>query len=259
MSLSRIIKGGKVKFVSFQYERAVEEENEGFNPLGTLLPQEEPEVIPEKREEEISEDLSPESENVEKQGEEEKKDFNLAEISLEELEQHPEVSEKLAHLAQEAYEKGFEQGHRDGEELGRKKYETLAARLAEVLKSLEQEIERHILALEPQVLALVKLMAEKVINREISLNSEVLQEAIREALSHVVDQARVKIRLNPGDLEFLEEIIEELSEELSRLKDFEVIPDGSISRGGCLLETDFGLIDATVERRWREALQKLES
>ncbi len=255
--MSKIIKGGKVKFICFEYRRAEGQEGEDFNPLGALLPQEE-----ETKEEPLQEEPQGQEETPsEEKAEEEKteKELNLAEIPLEELEQHPEVSEKLAHLAQEAYEKGFEQGHRDGEALGRKKYETLATRLAEVLKSLEEEIEKHVLGLEPQVLALVKLMAERVINREISLGPEVLKEAIKEALSHVVDQARVKIHLNPGDLEFLEEILEELSEDLSRLKDFEVVPDAGISRGGCLLETDFGLVDATLERRWREALQKLES
>ncbi|NPB09086.1 MAG: hypothetical protein GXO17_01905 [Thermodesulfobacteria bacterium] len=259
--MSRIIKGGKVKFVTFEYERAAEKEEELFNPLGTLLPQEEEEesAAPEGAETEVETLDEPADEEAAAEEEEPEEEFNLADIPLEELEQHPEVSEKLALLAQEAYEKGFEQGQKDGEALGRKKYETLASRLVDVLKSLEKEIENHVLSLEPQVLALVKLMAEQVINREITQGPEVLREAIREALSHVVDQARVKIRLNPGDLEFLEEILESLSEDLSRLRDFEVVPDAGVSRGGCLLETDFGLIDATIERRWREALQKLET
>ena len=170
----------------------------------------------------------------------------------------PEVADRLALLEQEAYEKGFAQGQKDGMELGRQQYESMAARLKELLKSIETEIERHVLSLEEPILSLVKLMAEKVIHHEISLGTEVLKSCIRDALQYVVEQSRVRFHLHPEDIEYIDELISELSKEFSRIREFEIVADKNISRGGCLLETDFGLVDATYERKWREILQKLE-
>ena len=134
----------------------------------------------------------------------------------------------------------------------------MASRLKEVVKNLEREIENHVLDLEPQLLSLLKTALYVLIQRETSLSPEVLKTSLRQALSHVVEQTRVKIRLNPADLEFLEDIIVDIRDEFSKLKDFEIVPDAEISRGGCLLETDFGLVDATLERKWREIWQKIE-
>jgi len=284
--LSKIIKGGEIKFFSFLLEKGGEEEE--FNPLKALLPEEalyelerlrkenageeEIEEIPEEKNlgEELSEEnpdslfaeneLPDEKENSLPEGDEEggEASLDLSSISLEELLQHPEVSERLAHLEQEAYEKGFAQGQKDGEELGRKQYETLANRMKEILRGLEKSISEHVLALEPQLFALLKVMLKKLVLKEVSTSPEVIKNCLKEALKHVVEQTRVRIHLHPEDAEFLEEILGELREELSKLKDFEIVSDANLHRGGCLLETDFGLIDATLDRRWKELTKLLE-
>jgi flagellar assembly protein FliH len=284
--LSRIIKGGKVKFFALDFSRAViseEEEEEYFSPVQELLPEElfqnpegeevpsevqesspsEPPIdtepaptaleTPQEEQETNGENGSPESISPEDSAEETtepEKEIDL--LSL------PEVAERLAQLEQEAYEKGFAQGQKDGMERGRQQYESMASRLKELIKSLEGQIEHHVLALEGPIFSLVKVMAEKVIQKEIGLGPEVLKNCIREALKYVVEQSRVRLRVNPEDVNYMEEILQELSAEFSRFKDFELIPDANISRGGCLLETDFGLVDATYERKWREIVKKLD-
>ncbi len=251
--MSKIIKGGKIKVLSFDISRAKDAEEELFSPLQTFLPQkvwpEEPEgpELPEEPQERLDE-----TESADQDPPQEPEEKEIDPLSI------PEVAERLALLEQEAYEKGFAQGQKDGMELGRQQYESMAAKLKELLRSLEAEIERHVLNLEKPLLSLVKMMAEKVIHREISLGPEVLKDCLQEALQYVVEQSRVRLHLHPEDIEYMEDIVQELAKEFSRLKDFELVPDESLSRGGCLLETDFGLIDATYERKWREILQKLE-
>lgn len=277
--MSRIIKGGNTKVFSFLLDKGTEEES--FNPLKRLLPEEaiveiersrneaaseieDPaeENSPEEHEEALlpEEETLPEAEETSEpeEAEDESRPFDLAEVSLEELLQHPEISARLAHLEQEAYEKGFAQGQKDGEELGRRQYETLANRLKEILKSLDEAVSEHVLTLEPQLFSLLKVMVEKLVLKEVSTSPEVIKTCLREALGHVVEQTQVKIHLHPDDVEFLEEVLGELREEFARIRDFEILSDPNLSRGGCLLETEFGLIDATLDRRWREIFAKLE-
>ncbi len=250
--MSKIIKGGKIKVLSFDISRAKDAEEEFFSPLQAFLPQE---AWPEE-----SKEPDPPEETTERAEDSEPAELDPPEAEEKEIDplSIPEVAERLALLEQEAYEKGFAQGQKDGMELGRQQYESMAAKLRELLRSLEAEIERHVLNLEKPLLSLVKMMAEKVIHREISLGPEVLKNCLQEALQYVVEQSRVRLHLHPEDIEYMDEIVQELAKEFSRLKDFELVPDESLSRGGCLLETDFGLVDATYERKWREILQKLE-
>ncbi len=277
--MSRIIKGGNTKVFSFLLDKGTEEES--FNPLKRLLPEEAIVEIERSRNEAASEIEDPAEENSPEEHEEallpeeetlpeaeetsepeevedESRPFDLAEVSLEELLQHPEISARLAHLEQEAYEKGFAQGQKDGEELGRRQYETLANRLKDILKSLDEAVSEHVLTLEPQLFSLLKVMVEKLVLKEVSTSPEVIKTCLREALGHVVEQTQVKIHLHPDDVEFLEEVLGELREEFARIRDFEILSDPNLSRGGCLLETEFGLIDATLDRRWREIFAKLE-
>ncbi len=271
--MSKIIKGGGIRFFSLDLSRASDGEEQDFSPLSRLLPEEVWQDLERVREQEgdrQTEDPLPVlgTETLSK---------DTGEISKEDLpdSQGPEpdsipapeeidplslpgVAERLALLEQEAYEKGFAQGQKDGMELGRQQYESMAARLKDLVQGLEEEIERHVLALEKPVFELVKLMAEKVIHKEISLGPQVLTACIREALTHVVEQSRVRLHLNPEDVEYMEEVLQELAGEFSKVKDFELVPDENVARGGCLLETDFGLVDATYERKWREILRRLE-
>ena len=275
--MSKIIKGGNTKFFPFTLGGGKEEE---FNPLRALLPEEA--LLELERLKNTQEDSEAAIDNGEDfqessvegdeiiSGEEvppaeesspepsPSGSFDISGISLEELARHPEVSLKLSHLEQEAYEKGFAQGQKDGQEIGRRQYESLAKRLKALLTSLEKSLEEHILGLEPQLFALLKLMLEKLVLKEVSTSPEVIKNCLREALAHVVEQTQVKIHLHPDDVEFLEEILGELRDDFARIKDFEIVSDSNISRGGCLLETEFGLVDATLDRRLREILKRLD-
>ncbi len=277
--MSKIIKGGEIRFYSLNVEDlSKEEDKETFSPLYHLLPEEARQKT--KNEPKTEEDTSSD-ENILPEASPSPESMGQAVDSLPEVKSPkndppssteaqtdtapdidplslPGVAEKLALLEQEAYEKGFAQGQKDGLELGRQQYESVAKRLKRLLENLENEIEHHVLSLERPVFELVKAIAEKVIHREISQGPEVLIACIREALAHVVEQSRVKLHLNPEDIEYMEAVMQELSVEFSKLKDFDLVPDDNVSRGGCLLETDFGLIDATYERKWREILSRLE-
>ncbi len=268
MNLSKIIKGEKVKVFNFFVPEGSEE---NFNSFSELLPEEAWQEIEKRRqvEQEIQEEnkeenvetrvksSSEENENLKHQDLDEKlntevESFDISQLSVDELLQHPEISKRIALLEQEAYEKGFAQGQRDGAALGKKQYETLTNRLSALVIGLEKAIEEHVLSFEPQLVSIVKTIVYAIIQQEVSTNPKIIQTSLKEALSHVVDQTRVRIHLNPDDMEFIEDIMGAVREELSRLKDFEIIPDTNIGRGGCILETDFGLIDATLERRFKE-------
>ncbi|QJA06858.1 hypothetical protein FVE67_08680 [Thermosulfurimonas marina] len=163
---------------------------------------------------------------------------------------------------------GFEKGYAEGRARAEKEAQALRARLEkeygekraqldQLLASLQEEISRGVLSLDREVLALLKLLVQKLFFREFLRDESVILRVVREALREVVEGSRVTVRVHPREARILQETdLRALSEKT--FPEIRVEADPSISPGGCLLETDFGLVDATLERRWTNLLRALE-
>jgi len=153
--------------------------------------------------------------------------------------------EKLARLEREAYEKGFDQGRKDGLDLERKQLqeqkqqvEALFAELRGLKSSLFREAEQDCVTLS-------SLIAKRILRAEIRTDPAVIQRTVREALDFVADRSRLRISIHPEDMEEIRRILPELAA-LAEEDALQVVEDETLERGGCLLETGFGTINATV-------------
>jgi flagellar assembly protein FliH len=168
-----------------------------------------------------------------------------------------EAQRKTAFLEREAYEKGFEQGEKDGLNLGQKKIAGSVEQIEKLLieiGSLKQEILKQF---EKEILALVFSITEKIIHRKIEQDDTIIHEAVLEAMHAVTEKSRIVIKINPEDFERVERIKPKLFSTFKDLKSVVVTPDQSVGRGGCLLETPYGDIDAGVESRLDKIHQSL--
>lgn len=104
------------------------------------------------------------------------------------------------------------------------------------------------------VLELAVELARQVLRHELSTNPNALQPVVREALGLLtVDSKAAVVRLHPLDLEVLSEV---LRQEFSGLA-LTLLPDTTVARGGCLVESAGTVVDGTIEKRWKRALASL--
>ncbi|TFH50441.1 MAG: hypothetical protein E4G89_03405 [Methanothrix sp.] len=103
-------------------------------------------------------------------------------------------------------------------------------------------IENH----QDQLLEIIFLITEKIIHRSIELTPEVILDTVRTASSHLMGTDDIRLRLHPSDFEYIREIENILDKKLSGKKQIHVIEDTSIDRGGIIIDTEFGEIDATI-------------
>jgi flagellar biosynthesis/type III secretory pathway protein FliH len=82
-------------------------------------------------------------------------------------------------------------------------------------------------------------------------------EIIREALQLAASSVGVSIRLNPSDFQNLGSQVERLAESLCRLGPAKIVSDSSITAGGCLVDTQFGVIDQQIESQLKRIEQEL--
>jgi flagellar assembly protein FliH len=92
------------------------------------------------------------------------------------------------------------------------------------------------------------------LRQELSVNPNVLQPVVREALGLLVgDSKGSKVRLNPIDLDVLQDT---LAAEFATLS-LTLLPDPTIERGGCLVEAAGTIVDGTLQKRWTRAVANL--
>ncbi len=97
-------------------------------------------------------------------------------------------------------------------------------------------------------------LARQVLRHELSTNPNALQPVIREALGVLAADCKAAlVRLNPLDLDVLEEV---LRQEFSGLS-LTLLADANISRGGCLVEAAGTVVDGTIGKRWSRSVARL--
>jgi flagellar assembly protein FliH len=123
-------------------------------------------------------------------------------------------------------------------------------RYAESLLEVEQ-LKRSLYAQSEQELVKLAIeVAKKIVHREIRADRDIIQTLVRVALSHIGEKSAVTVLLNPVDYAYLLEQRAELSQTEGR--DISLLADKSIERGGCLIQTECGDIDARIEQKFQE-------
>lgn len=155
------------------------------------------------------------------------------------------AEERLARLEREAYEKGFEQGRKDGLELEKKQIEEQRQQMETLfgeLRSLKATLLRQA---EQEAVLLSTRIARRIIREEIRSDPSVIQRTVRAALDLVADRSRLAVTVHPEDMEEIRKILPELSNATQGGR-LQVTEDEAVDRGGCILETGFGRINATL-------------
>jgi flagellar assembly protein FliH len=162
--------------------------------------------------------------------------------------------QRLAALERDAFARGYEQGERAAAAAAAAETAIMLQRVSRTideLASLRREIIRRT---ERQTVQLVLALAERVVHREITLDRSLLMGMARSALDRLGDYGTATIRLHPEDFKAIGQL-GEIAEGLP----VRVLSDPAIARGGCLVESDFGLMDASPDAQFRELARALLS
>jgi len=160
----------------------------------------------------------------------------------------PAVQEYVSKMTQRSFDNGFQQGLAEGTKKKEEELSSVFSSLQSAIVELEAAKKELVEKLEPQVVDLVLRASEVVIGREILASGANLEKIIKPVLTKVPDAARIIIRVNPQDLNQLREFSNDIVED-GKIESLEVVSDANISQGGCVIDTDVGMIDATLETR----------
>lgn len=159
---------------------------------------------------------------------------------------------RVAEIEHEAYQKGYDAGREVGFKKGQAEVRRLIDRLGTIVGQAIDVREEIIAASEKQMVDMILMIARKVIKDEVVERKEVVLNNIREALKRIKDRDRVDIRVNFADLELTTAHKDELIKMMESLRKVNIYEDSRIDRGGCIIETDVGSIDARISTQLKE-------
>jgi flagellar assembly protein FliH len=110
---------------------------------------------------------------------------------------------------------------------------------------------------EERVIRLATSIARRLIRRELSVTPDIPIELVREALQLAAGSTRLRLHMNPSDLNTLAPQVQRLLDEHASAATIELFVDTSISPGGCRVETEHGSIDQQFESQLARIAEEL--
>lgn len=153
----------------------------------------------------------------------------------------------LALVEREAFAQGFAQGERAGAEAAAARTDQVLRRLAQTIEELTALRVEILQKTERQVVQLAVAMAKRIVHREISLDTDLIAAMARVALERMGDVANATIHLHPDDYAATAGASGHIGTGV-----VQVVADSAVRRGGCLVRSDFGLIDVSADAQIAE-------
>lgn len=169
-----------------------------------------------------------------------------------------DVAEQIAAQMRATRQAGYQDGYRDGlvaldgfkQSFASQTTAQVGALLAsfgDELAGLQQEMARTLAITATQ-------LARRIVRSELALRPELVAHVAQEALETLLLSAKhITLRVHPDD----HALIAQGTADTLDARGARLLADASMARGGCLVESDIGVIDASIETRWRRAAASL--
>jgi flagellar assembly protein FliH len=127
-----------------------------------------------------------------------------------------------------------------------------------VLESLRQAVPQVVRETENTVVSLALTVAQKLV-AGLPISAAMIEAVVRDALAQVEGTAQFTVRLHPADLELLQKSESPLLAAADDAKEFRFLSSPEVTRGGCLVQTKFGTVDALRETKFDLVQRTLQS
>ncbi len=143
--------------------------------------------------------------------------------------------------------RAWELGYQAGSAQAQADRAPLLQSLSQMVAAAAQDREKSMRNADETALTLVMEVARAVLRREASVSPDTVLYVVRGALSELSTDSSVAIRVNPLDVQVLED--QRLNLGLPASVEVFVVADPAVSQGGCMIESGAGRVDATIEKQ----------
>ncbi len=152
--------------------------------------------------------------------------------------------------AQAAFEAERERGYQEGRE------SALLDQAEKMIETVGRTVE-YFAGVENEMVELVMAAVRKVVDG--FDDREKVMVVVRNALAVVRNQKQMTLRLNPAEVDTVREQINDLLAAYPGVGYLDILADGRLARGACILESEIGMVEASLEgqiQALRQAFQR---
>lgn len=177
-----------------------------------------------------------------------------ADVATAAAEVAPPTAEDAATALKAARQAGYQDGYRDGlaalEGFKQGYAVQVTAQVAALMRAMNTQFDALAQDMARAIAVSATQLARQVVRSELTANPQTVVAVAQEALDTLLQSARhITVRMHPDD----HALVAQGAAETVRSLGARLLADAAVSRGGCLVESDVGVIDAGIEARWRRA------
>ncbi|GIO30003.1 MULTISPECIES: FliH/SctL family protein [Paenibacillus] len=165
------------------------------------------------------------------------------------------------HLVEALKSEGYDTGYREGSEKALADLRDQIARMMEeaqtVLKQAYLMKEQIIQEAEPFLVELSCAIAEKVIDKQLTVEPDYVLDLIKNSLSRKREQGIITLCVAPKHFAFVQAAREELAAAIDSQAELQILPDSTVRDQGCVIRSSFGSIDARIDTQLTEIKKEL--
>lgn len=168
-----------------------------------------------------------------------------------------QAEQQVVEIRSNAEREGREAGREEGFAEGRAEVDRLIEQLHSIINHAVEKRNEIIEESETQLINLVLLIARKVVKVVSENQKNVVINNVIQALRKLKSRGEVIIRVNLDDVDLTSEHVKDFMRMIENVKSITVVEDSSVDRGGCIIETDFGQIDARISSQLHEIEERI--
>ena len=146
------------------------------------------------------------------------------------------------------YEEGFQTAYQKGEDSAKEEFIPLLQTINSLIRELSEFRTMMYPKVEKEMIEMVTGLAKKILQHEINTNEDSVKQMILLAINSVIDKENMVIRIHPSDKAHAEAFYPELKNLFSEIKNITFEEHPGIEKGGCMIDTNFGTIDAKIDQ-----------
>jgi flagellar assembly protein FliH len=174
-------------------------------------------------------------------------------------------NEKRQHdeqLQTQLKDEGFSQGYQDGlqfaEEELRRQYDEMLQEASQILEQAYVLKQQIIQEAEPFLIEMSCAIAEKIVSRQLTVESDWVVELIKTVLARRREKGIITLCIAPSQFSYIQDAREELLLHIDSQAELQIIPDPSVHDHGCVVRSSFGSIDARIDTQLKEIKNALQ-
>ncbi|MCL6603092.1 MAG: flagellar assembly protein FliH [Paenibacillus sp.] len=169
--------------------------------------------------------------------------------------------EQDEHLVEAVKSEAYQQGYQEGVSQAEEEMKLRVAEMMEEARTVLSEAYRArdviIQEAEPFLVELSCDIAEKIVEKQLTIEPEFTMDLIKKNLARKREQGLISLCVSPPQFTFVNAAREELSLAIDSQAELQILPDSTVRDHGCVIRSSFGSIDARIDTQLTEIKKEL--